>query len=748
MKFLKKYFPVIFLALFCLIIIGIWFKDGKLLATGEEGLMLINPVRAIDLHKYSWNDIRSGTASPVSNLRVPFFYLESHITNLGLPLWIFQATIFFFLMSTGALSIYFLCKELLEDKIGDDLVIKVALVAGIFYILNPISMIGVWYRFLLGFMFFYALAPLFFYLYVVGVNNKRKIFIILAPLITLFFTFAYGNPAMILLLWFLPFIYSLSLSLQHSLNKSFRIFPILYFIFTFLFWVLINLWWVFPYVSLSKLSFASETTVHNIGTLKANSTDFILPNVVRLIHGGFLYRNEAFGSIYKLPFFLILSWLIPIITIYGLIRLKSGQIKLFFTVTLILLLFLVKGTSPPLGEIFLWFFSKITFLQVYRNPLEKIGMLLPIIYAPLFSFGLFYLLYKIQNYKKRILLLVLALAGLGVFHWPFFSGALVSFGGRDIRVVVPPSFQSANQVIPSGNHVILSIPVMGGASGFYKWQYGYKGVESSEYLFHYPVINIFYDATSFSGQMLIGFSNGYLNNLIGMAQIFSADIVAYRKDTNVLTFGYNLDALERSEKMIKTSNLSKIFDSQQVSLWTLPKEKIVPVIYTPHSVRFGDSPQELISLLENHQFDPKAEVYICTNKDNCKPNIESSDLSRIRIDAAPEKIEFIKISPVSYEIKVYNSQGRFLLVFNNSYHPGWVASIEGKPINDNRHIVANGYANGFIIDDVGNFAISLRFLQEEDTQRFNKVSLLAISLGMIILFGSIIKIFITSNRHI
>ncbi len=725
----SEIFSIGLIIFFCILIIGIWFRDGKLLATGEEGLMLINPIRNIELYKYSWNETGLGGAGPGSNAMIPFYYLEFHILNAGVPIWLFQAVIFFLLMSIGACSIYYLSKELFKNLVEDNIKVKLALIAAIFYILNPVSLLGVWYRFLLGFIFFYSLAPLFFYLYVVGLKYNKKFFIIITPLITLLFSFAFTNPASILTLWFLPAIYSLSLSWPKR-------YPLIYFSLMFIFWMLINLWWLFPYIELSAIAFSSETSpIHAIGTLKANSKDFSLDNVIRLIHRGFLYRGEAFGSIYETPFFLLLSWLIPVITIYGLIKLKGGQVKIFFVSGLILLLFLVKGISPPFGEVFLWFFNKIAFLQVYRNPLEKIGMLLPIIYAPLFSFGLFYIALKIQNFKKRTVFLISSLLLLAIFHWPFFSGALASFGKRDIRVVVPSSFQSANQSIPPGSHIILSIPMMGGASGFYKWPYGYKGIESSAYLFNYPVINIFYDATSFSGQMLLAFSNGNLNNLVGLAELFSADIVVYRKYTDILAFGDNPNALERSEKMIGNSNLNKIFDSKELSLWTLSEENIVPVIYTPSSVKFGESPKDLISLLENNQFDPKQQVFICTNKDKCKPYLISQDPSQIRIEAIPEKIEFKKISPVNYDVKIINSKGKFLLVFNQTYHPGWTALVEGKPIDENKHIIANGYANGFLIDKVGSFNISLKFAPEEKILRSYQISLLAISLGMVVLLG-------------
>lgn len=742
MVFFKKLFPAlppVVLLLISLLLIIIWFKDGKLLATGEEGLILANPTGSVELYKYSWNETRSGVPAPGSSTTIPLLYAESYLVQKYIPIWLFQAAIFFVLMFIGSCSIYYLSRELFKNSVEEKDRAKIAFIAGLFYIFNPISLLGVWYRFLLGFMFFYSLVPLFFLLYVFGLNHKKKTFIIIAPIITLLFTFSFGGPAFVLLLWILPFIYSLSLSWSKFLGDNIKsqLFPFIYFGLMLIFWILINLWWIYPYIELSSAAFASEISpTHAIGTLKANSADFTLDNVIRLIHGGFLYRNEAFGSIYKNPIFLLLSWLIPIITIYGAFKLKSTPVKKFLVLSLVLLLFLAKGTSFPLGGVFLWFFSNITFLQAYRNPLEKFGILLPIIYAPLFSFGLIYLLFKIKSYQTRTILLIISVVCLAVNSWPFFTGALAHFAKRDIRVEIPKIFEKANKAIPPGNHIILSVPVMGGSSGFYQWKWGYKGVDASEHLFNYPVVTTFYSADSFYGQLLIAESNGKVDdNLIGVAQIFSADIIAVRHDTDVKAFGYNLDALERVDRMISSSQLTKIFDSAEVSLWSLPQDKIVPVVYTPRSVKFGDSPQELVTSLENRQYDPRSEVFICSNKNKCNPYVDIKQ-SEISIGEVPEKIEFEKLSPIHYEINITNSKGRFILVFNNSYHSGWIATVADQVIRAGNHIVANGYANGFIVDQKGSFKISLSFEPEKKVAKAYNISLLAVLLGLIILSGS------------
>lgn len=743
--FLSKVLPILLISLLCFILIAIWFKDGKLLATGEDGLILINPDRALELYRYSWNEVRSGVSSPGWNSMIPFFHVESFILRAGIPVWLFQAILFFILMLVGSISTYYLSKELFKDVIKDKLKVQLALIAALFYILNPVSLLTIWYRGIAvySFIFFYALAPLFFYFYIIGINYRKLSFVIITPLITLFFSPAFASPSEPLLLWFLPFIYSFTLTLANASNKSkLRFFPIIYFTAVFIIWILINFWWIFPYVEFSKIVYFADKNSfgHAINTLKANSQDFTLDNVIRLIHGGFLYKNEAFGSIYKTPFFLLISWLMPLITIYGLLKLKQSKIKLFFTLSLILLLFLAKGTSFPLGGVFIWLFSNISILQIFRNSFEKFGMLMPIIYAPLFSLGLFYLLSRFQNLRTRIFIWGLVIICLILYNWPFFTGALVRFGKRDIRVEVPSSFKEANRVISKKDHVILSVPVMGGASGFYKWEYGYKGVDAGHYLFNYPLVTIYNESNSFYSKLLIALSNGQLdNNLIGIAQLLSADIIAYRKDTDVAAFGYNLNALERFQNMINESNLQKIFDSQQVSLWSLPEDKILSLIYVPQSVRFVDSPSKFIEMLENKQFDPKLETFICANVDNCIPSLPLQDSSFINIQTIPEKIEFEKKSPVNYDIKITNSNGRFILVFNNNYHPGWTVFVGDKPLSSDKHIVVNGYANGFVVDKSGNFDISLRFTPEEKAQSSYKISQVTIFLGLVVLLGVFFK---------
>ena len=58
-----------------------------------------------------------------------------------------------------------------------------------------------------------------------------------------------------------------------------------------------------------------------------------------------------------------------------------------------------------------------------------------------------------------------------------------------------------------------------------------------------------------------------------------------------------------------------------------------------------------------------------------------------------------------------------------------------KSISEDKHIIANGYANGFIIDDEGSFSILLKFSPEEKIKTAYQISYLAIAVGTLIVLG-------------
>jgi len=71
-------------------------------------------------------------------------------------------------------------------------------------------------------------------------------------------------------------------------------------------------------------------------------------------------------------------------------------------------------------------------------------------------------------------------------------------------------------------------------------------------------------------------------------------------------------------------------------------------------------------------------------------------------------------SPTKQVLEVTAEQP-FFLVFNESFHPMWKAHTKekGKKRFFTTHSKVNGYANGYYIDKVGNYKITLEFTPQK-----------------------------------
>ncbi|MFH1318406.1 MAG: hypothetical protein ABIH71_05275, partial [Candidatus Omnitrophota bacterium] len=102
--------------------------------------------------------------------------------------------------------------------------------------------------------------------------------------------------------------------------------------------------------------------------------------------------------------------------------------------------------------------------------------------------------------------------------------------------------------------------------------------------------------------------------------------------------------------------------------------------------------------------------------------VEISSGQLIESAQAPPRVEYKKINPTKYKLKISSSQPYFL-TFSESYHPKWQAFIDGKRIEN--HFVVNGFANGWYIrEDTGEYNIILRFTP----QRYFEIGLIVSSI--------------------
>jgi hypothetical protein len=74
------------------------------------------------------------------------------------------------------------------------------------------------------------------------------------------------------------------------------------------------------------------------------------------------------------------------------------------------------------------------------------------------------------------------------------------------------------------------------------------------------------------------------------------------------------------------------------------------------------------------------------------------------------QVTFQKSNPTKYVANIKSVTKPFFLVFVETYDDGWKAFINGKEqIPDEYHFVANGFANVWYVDQIGNFTVDLEY---------------------------------------
>ncbi len=483
-------------------LIAIWFRGLTYLGGGETNIPFYNLGRVFDSIKSPWIDINLGVYITQGVVNIPFFGTLSFIQNLGISGVLIQAGFFFCLVFLTLLSMYLLCKEFFPNSSflswG---------ASAFFYLFNLYSLMNIWNRFLLNMMLFYAVLPLGVLIFIKGLKQKKYGWAILLGIYSIIFSYAFSSPAHIVIFWGLIFYTTIFYFL--FIEKKF--FVIKFFSLTFFIWFIFNFWWISQQIYFSySQAFAviSQNFFTSIGNLDAlNSLSDVLgktSNLFLLKHGTFFSQTSDYPYnwplVYNSFFALTFEWLILIVTLSVVIRkIKKVEIKYFFTL-FIIGIFLAKGNNFPLGEIFNLAFQKVAFIQFFRNPFEKLGIILPLAFAPLFGMAFWQIFNYAGKFKKKMGCLVFGVAFFYLFifsAFPYWSGLIFTSSSPQankafigIQVVVPNYYKQANDWLKSDRSVFrfLTFP-LGGEGIVYNWQKGYNGVELSPLLFEKPTIS-------------------------------------------------------------------------------------------------------------------------------------------------------------------------------------------------------------------------------------------------------------------
>lgn len=508
-----------------LILVFIWFKDGYLLGHAEGALPFYNLERYLEPTNYAWMEHPGlGNISLLTTSAKPTYIFLTFLQGLDIPGFIIQAGVFYFLLTSAGIGIYLLTKEFFP-KLDN----KYLLLSVFFYWFNPLSISEIWNRFLLNYIFFFGALPVFLLIFIKGLRSKRYYF---ASILTLFFgvySYSMSSLVFVLLLWLLFILFALFFLITEK-DKINRWFYIKFVSFLLILFIFTNSWWITQLFSLKyQMSFTQTisnfSSADNLQTLQALSNKLgNLTNVVRLINAS---SSEIIGldwiNFFNSPVAVFFEFFIVGTILFTVIKKRSEKSILVLGGILFITLFLIKGTSSPLGELYQLFFQRFSFLQAFRNPFEKFSFILNLIIALLVGYSLSvfsqYVTTKTKNNIFSAMLYFFSLCTIIIMGYYFFSGLVFTSNepptnnpNIGYEVKVPDYYKEASDFMESKgkNFRFIGFP-LGDEGITYKWEKGYTGVELPSTLFSTPGI-LFNTAVPYYSDIVPKLENLLLKN--------------------------------------------------------------------------------------------------------------------------------------------------------------------------------------------------------------------------------------------
>ncbi len=566
--------------LICLVLIILWFWKGTFLASAESALPFYNLSRYAEISRWAWAYPILGNVTGIHVAGYPTYLVLSIIQNIGVPGFLIEALVFFIILSVAGVSVYKLTFELFPQIKS-----KFALLAAIFYLFNPFFMINVWNRFLYDYMFFTALMPLALYFFIRGLQNKKYYFGLVVGLTTGIFSYSLASVPFNLILISL-FVFTTVFYTLLEKDKKRIVFYLTYLTFVLVSYFLINFWWISQLIGYVRSSgfaqsitnyFSQQGNLSELSTLSESLGKLVYTS--RFFHAtAIMNKNSPLWSrIYSSPPLELLEFVISGVIFWAIYKKREMRSVLYLGCIFLVGLFLVKGNQPPFGEIFEFLFLKFTPLQVFRNPFEKFGFLLPIAAAPLFAFGISNIVSLISS-KRLIRIVISGVFGFMLIVWgfPFWTGYLFTLkskesGGiqRSYGVMVPEYYKEIESWLKGQGDTFRLVALPMGQEGItYDWQEPYLGVELTNDLISVPSISYvttipFYEAVASKIQELF-IKNKNIDRILDTLNV---RYILLRPDIAWKERGMKNPAIIESTLSLPESGFKEMVKIGKLSLW-------------------------------------------------------------------------------------------------------------------------------------------------------------------------------------
>jgi len=756
----NKYPLMIF---FILSLIPFYWLRGHPIGVGDTGIMAFfyNPEYVFNVHKYTWMpQILTGYSSGQSMTVLQLSGFFRLLAILGFNNYTQQAFVYFLVLFVSMISCYLFTYEIFDYRMDKKLI---ATTSAILYAFNPLSMINYWYMGMLS-IYLMPFIPTILFLLLLVLRKQNFIYILLMLLILSLSSIVFLNPAFVIpvmTISLLFLIYQILLSWKNK--EKFKTLFIYIASATSLFF-LTSAWFILPFIFSVMDYYTSAVTVMDpLQALISVSHSLSLDTFFRLIplkldSGMWAYKDPSWRYYYGNPLFILIGIFTFFIILTPILFIKKDKNVLFFTLLLVIGLFLCNGLNAPFGYLFKYMFTHIPFFDMFRSSFNKFMPFLLISSAVLFGVGVAVIYTQIKHkfgiqISKLIIIIILFLV-CGIYAFPMWTGSVVNtpvtIRGNEISsfVEVPTYYQNISEYFHSDStdYRVLSLPLRPSTYVGYNWEYGYDGPDMTWLLYKHSTISYLNNNYDVSAKILSNLDNQNLNNLYKMTSIFGIKYIVVQNDVDIVHGNYNgkkLNDQQEIESMLDQLDVPFIDSFGKLDLYQIPYTYYLPHIYTTSSQIIIPTFDDFNQIINTSTFIPNEQIIIISSQNQNKSIPEINSL-------AHPNIFFQKINPTKYKVKIENVHEPFWLIFSESYHPDWQAYlnidsvqcnpitnysnvnvtegqheskffelrdltlISSKPIPEKYHVLVNGYANAWYIDpnelDTGkNFVITLYF---------------------------------------
>ncbi len=478
-----------------------------------------------------------------------------------------------------------------------------------------------------------------------------------------------------------------------------------------------------PMLSMRSNPYGNISINNDLFSAAYNSRTTSFLNLLRLGGNSDWSRFPYYANYMENGLIIIFGYMLTGMVLFPMLSSKAKKIKVLFCVIIIIFLFLAKGVHPPLENIFSFLFLNIPYFQMYRAVYHKFVFLLSFSYAVLIS------IFVIE--RKKLLLAIFVPIAVLIYYAPFFSNQIVY---RHLLTEIPHEYTSISKEIAKDKEDfrILSLPPSPSGGGLIlKWSSNniYIGPHSDYFFLNRSVIDSYWFIKNAFNKLDVTDSwvgSNFEKNVGEMVKYLGVLNIKYLFVHKDFVDGYDfgsgnvrIDGKIKSDTIIsflsKQNKIKLVKENKYFNLYRVSEEAFLLHFYIPNNVVLANNNlKTLLSQQYRKYLDGRVGLF---DKKVQLPTIGSQELS------------FIKVNPTKYKVKISNAKGSFPLIFSESYSTYWkiyvktqkdnrsffnkhvneiadqfffdddiFETITKQPIAESTHILANGYANAWIID--------------------------------------------------